>query len=672
MTARNKKEAKERIEFLRNELNRHNYRYYVLNDPQISDYEFDSMMSDLAALEKMFPEFASPDSPTIKVGSDIEGKAAGNREFRQYRHNYPMLSLGNTYSAEELLDFDRRVRESAGGNFNYNCELKFDGTAICLTYSKGWLKRALTRGDGTVGDDVTENVKTIASIPSYIGDISWDFEIRGEIYMPFSSFNALNEERIDIGEQPFANPRNAAAGSLKTLDPKEVERRGLECVLYHVVGENLPFRLHSESLAWAAEKGLPVSSFSRLCGSMDEVMEYIREWDTRRKTLPFATDGIVIKVDDLALQARLGYTAKSPRWATAYKFKPEQALTRLVSIDYQVGRTGAVTPVANLDPVQLSGTTVKRASLHNSDQMQLLDIHLGDWVYVEKGGEIIPKITGVELSKRPSDAVRPVFPSCCPACGSQLVKDEDEARHYCTNGKCPIRVKGAFLHFISRKAMNINAGEATVDQLYDKGYIRELPDLYRLDKEKLLTLEGWKEKSAANFLDSIAESLKVPFGRVLFALGIRHIGETTAKTLASRFGSIEAMEKATRDDFLETEDIGEVIADSLAAYFSDPEHIRIISELKGFGLQFADSSGSADTSDKLKGCTIVVSGNFSIPRDEIKNLITANGGKCTGSVSSRTTYLLTGEKPGPEKLAKAEKLGIKTLTEDEFYSIINS
>ena len=414
MDFKDKKEIQKRIEFLRQELEKHNYRYYVLNDPQISDFEYDGMMSDLASLEKMYPEFASPDSPTVKVGSDIAGKTPGTREFRQYRHRYPMLSLGNTYNIEELQDFDRRAREGAGKDFNYNCELKFDGTAICLTYSKGRLLRALTRGDGTVGDDVTDNVRTISSIPVYIGDVPWDFEIRGEIYMPFASFNALNEERLDIGDQPFANPRNAAAGSLKTLDPKEVSRRGLECVLYHIIGDGLPFRYHSEALEWAAGHNLPVSGYSRLCHDMEEVRAYISEWDTRRKTLPFATDGIVIKVDDLALQTRLGYTAKSPRWATAYKFKPEQALTRLLSIDYQVGRTGAVTPVANLDPVPLSGTTVRRASLHNADQMELLDVHIGDYVYVEKGGEIIPKITGVELSKRPADAVEPHFPTLRP------------------------------------------------------------------------------------------------------------------------------------------------------------------------------------------------------------------------------------------------------------------
>ena len=672
MDFKDKKEIQKRIEFLRQELEKHNYRYYVLNDPQISDFEYDGMMSDLASLEKMYPEFASPDSPTVKVGSDIAGKTPGTREFRQYRHRYPMLSLGNTYNIEELQDFDRRAREGAGKDFNYNCELKFDGTAICLTYSKGRLLRALTRGDGTVGDDVTDNVRTISSIPAYIGDVPWDFEIRGEIYMPFASFNALNEERLDIGDQPFANPRNAAAGSLKTLDPKEVSRRGLECVLYHIIGDGLPFRYHSEALEWAAGHNLPVSGYSRLCHGMEEVRAYISEWDTRRKTLPFATDGIVIKVDDLALQTRLGYTAKSPRWATAYKFKPEQALTRLLSIDYQVGRTGAVTPVANLDPVPLSGTTVKRASLHNSDQMELLDIRIGDYVYVEKGGEIIPKITGVELSKRPAEAEVPHFPTICPDCGAPLVKDESEARHYCLNETCPTRVKGAFLHFISRKAMNINAGEATIDQLYDKGYIRELPDLYRLNMEQLLTLDGWKEKSAGNFLESVSASVKVPFGRVLFALGIRHIGETTAKTLAARFGNIEAMEKASREEFLEVEDIGEVIADSLVEYFGNEGHRRIIQELRDFGLQFADNSAASRLSDRLSGCTVVVSGNFTRPRDEMKALIAAHGGKNTGSVSGKTTYLLAGEKAGPEKLAKAEKLGVKVITEEEFYSIINS
>lgn len=669
MASEDLNKVKEKIEFLRREIERHNHSYYVLNSPEISDFEFDMMMSDLAAIEKQYPVFASADSPTMKVGSDISGKPAG---FAQYRHRYPMLSLGNTYNAGELADFDTRVRNIASDAVNYSCELKFDGTAICLTYSGGRLIRALTRGDGVVGDDVTANVLTIKSIPAKIGEVPFDFEIRGEIYMPFAAFKALNEERLDIGDQPFANPRNAAAGSLKTQDSAEAGRRGLQCVLYHMVGDNLPFKYHSEALAWAKDKGFPVSEYSRLCASMDEALAYIEEWDERRKNLPFATDGIVIKVDDLALQTRLGFTAKSPRWATAFKFKPERALTRLLSIDYQVGRTGAVTPVANLDPVPLSGTTVKRASLHNSEQMELLDIRIGDFVYVEKGGEIIPKITGVELSKREPDVRIPVFPTICPDCGSALVKIENEARHYCTNEDCPTRVKGRFIHFISRKAMNINAGEATIEQLYEKGMIRELPDLYRLRKEELLTLEGWKDKSADNFLKSLEESKKRSFGNVLFALGIRHIGETTAKSLAARFGTVEAMEAASPEDFLECDDIGEIIADSLAEYFSAPAHLQIIAELKEKGLNFADNSSSAKISDALEGCSVVISGNFSRPRDEMKALITAHGGKNTGSVSSRTTYLLAGDKAGPEKLKKAEKLNIRILTEDDFMKIINN
>lgn len=668
MASEDLNKVKAHIEFLRSEIERHNHSYYVLNSPEISDFDFDMMMSDLAALEKRYPMFASADSPTVKVGSDISANHPAG--FAQYRHRYPMLSLGNTYNAGELADFDTRVRNAASSDVYYSCELKFDGTAICLTYIQGRLVRALTRGDGTVGDDVTANVLTIKSIPSKIDNVPFDFEIRGEIYMPFAAFSALNEERADIGDTPFANPRNAAAGSLKTLDPEEAGRRGLQCVLYHIIGENLPFKYHSEALVWAKDKGFPVSEYSHLCSSMEEVFAYIGEWDEKRKTLPFATDGIVIKVDDLALQARLGFTAKSPRWATAFKFKPERVLTRLLSIDYQVGRTGAVTPVANLDPVPLSGTTVKRASLHNSEQMELLDIRIGDFVYVEKGGEIIPKITGVELSKRVPDVQMPLFPTLCPDCGSALVKIENEARHYCMNDGCPTRVKGGFLHFISRKAMNINAGEATIEQLYDKGMIRELPDLYRLKKEDLLTLDGWKDKSADNFLKSIEESKGRSFGNVLFALGIRHIGETTARRLATRFGTIEAMQSASREEFLECDDIGDIIADSLTEYFSVSNHLQLISALKEYGLNFADNSASSNLSDTLKGCTIVVSGNFSRPREDMKALVAAHGGKNTGSVSGKTTYLLAGEKSGPEKLKKAEKLGVKVISEETFYEII--
>ena len=659
--------AKEQIEWLRREIERHNRDYYVKNSPTISDFEFDMMMNDLAALEKAYPEFATADSPTNRVGSDLS-TAEG---FRSYPHRYPMLSLGNTYSIDELESFCNRISSSSEEDVSYSCELKFDGTAICLSYVNGRLERALTRGDGTIGDDVTANIKTISSIPTSISSDGFDFEIRGEIYMPFDSFERLNKEKIDSSDVPFANPRNAAAGSLKTLDPRQVRKRGLQCVLYHILGENLPFTSHSEAIGWAASKGFPVSEFSRICKSTGEVVSYIKEWDVRRKSLPFATDGVVIKTDDLALQKKLGYTAKSPRWATAYKFKPEEALTKLLSIDYQIGRTGAITPVANLEPVRLSGTVVKRASLHNSDQMEALDIRIGDYVYVEKGGEIIPKITRVEVSKREESAVHPHFPEKCPSCGSLLVKDEDEARHYCNNELCPMRIKGRFLHFVSRKAMNINAGEATIEQLYDNGLIKTLPDLYSLTFESLISLDGWKEKSVNNFLESISESTKVPFFRVLYALGLRHIGETTAKMLASHFGSMESLAKATREDLLAIDEIGETIADSLTAYFMDSSHIEMIQRLKAAGVQM-EAQGNERLSNLLEGKSIVISGNFSVSREEIKALITAHSGKNTGSVSSKTSFLLAGEKPGPEKIRKAQSLGVKVISEAEFYSLINN
>lgn len=661
--------VRQKIEDLRAAIRRHNHSYYVLNSPEIPDFEYDMLMNDLAALEKQYPQFMVPDSPTVKVGSDISAKESG---FRQFRHKYPMLSLGNTYSIEELSEFDSRVHAGVSGSVRYNCELKFDGVAISLTYSKGRLVRALTRGDGIVGDDVTSNLLTISTVPVKIENVDLDFEIRGEIFMPFDAFRALNEERVDIGDSPFANPRNAAAGSLKLQDPDEVRNRGLQCVLYHIAGEGLPFVYHSGALEWAKEQGFPVSEYSRLCASIEEVKEYILEWDEKRKGLPFATDGIVIKVDDLYQQAGLGYTAKSPRWATAFKFKPERVSTRLLSIDYQVGRTGAITPVANLEPVQLSGTTVKRASLHNSEQIEQMDIRIGDYVFVEKGGEIIPKITGVDMSRRESCVVVPEFPVSCPDCGYRLVKVADEARHYCQNPDCPTRIKGAFLHFISRKAMNINAGEATIEQLYDSGLIRRLPDLYHLSPEQLLVLDGWKDKSVENFLKSIEESKSRSFGNVLFALGIRHIGEITAKSLAAKFGSVEAMEAASYENFLECEDIGEIIARSLEEYFSSEENRTTVRLLKEAGLNFKDDTSGNRLSEKLAGCTIVVSGNFSRPRDEIKAMIVAHGGKNAASVSGKTTYLLAGDKAGPEKLKKAEKSGTTVINEEEFYNLINN
>lgn len=674
-----KKDAKHRIEQLRLELERHNRNYYVLNSPEITDFQYDLLMMELQELEKMFPEFSSADSPTQKVGSDLlpdrELPGAPLQQFEQFPHKYPMLSLANTYSIEELGAFNERVRKATDYPFTFSCELKFDGTAICLTYKDGKLFRALTRGDGTVGDDVTRNVMQIVSIPHTLKPGTGypsEFEIRGEIYMPYKAFDKLNRQREVDEEQPFANPRNAASGSLKLLDPKMVKGRGLECTLYHLLTPEPIASTHLESLKMAAGWGLPVSEFAQECKNQQQVEEYISKWDTKRKELPFATDGIVIKINQLPLQASLGFTAKSPRWATAYKFKPEEALTKLVSIDYQVGRTGAVTPVANLEPVQLSGTKVKRASLHNAEQMQLLDIHIGDYVYVEKGGEIIPKITRVAPEKRGFDIVEVQFPTNCPVCGTPLVKDEDEAKHFCPNqDACPPQIKGKFIHFVGRKAMDINAGEATIEQLYNKRYINVLSDLYSLDAGKLLTLDKWKEKSVANFLDSLEKSRKVPFERVLFALGIRYIGETTAKNLASEFKDIRSLAAATKEQLLATAEVGDKLADSLLAYFSDSLHMQVIDALEGYGLQMRiDESGKVVESDTLAGMTIVISGNFSISRDDMKALIERHSGKAGSSISGNTAYMVAGEKCGPSKLEKATKLGVKIISEEEFYKLI--
>ena len=669
-----KTQANIRAKELRDILNEANRRYYVENNPVMSDYDFDMLLKELEAIEVQYPELITEDSPTQKVGSDRR------KEFEQHPHKYPMLSLGNTYDISEVEAFAERAAKGIGNAFTYSCELKFDGTAICLTYRNGKLFRALTRGDGTIGDDVTENVRHISNIPQTLttpaGFIPtkdnpqpWpeEFEIRGEIYMPWAAFDRLNEEREKDEEQPFANPRNAASGSLKLIDSSQVANRGLECTLYHMLGEDLPFTTHEEALNQASEWSLPVSDKRKVCRSIEEIEEFITYWDTQRKTLPFATDGIVIKVNELPYQEELGYTAKFPRWAVAYKFKAEQALTRLISIDYQVGRTGAVTPVANLEPVQLSGTIVKRASLHNADQMQLLDIHVGDYVYVEKGGEIIPKITAVELSMRPSDAILPHFPETCPDCGTPLIRDEEEAKAFCPNQSgCPTQIKGKLVHFLSRKAMNVIAGDATVDQLYNKGYVWSVADFYDLKKEHLLSLEGWKERSAERFLKSLKDSLKTPFEKVLYALGIRHVGETTAKTLAAHFKTLDAIMNASREELLQADDIGEVIADSIISYFADAANCDTIDRLKAAGLKFESEAAAEKESEILKGMTIVISGNFSISRDEMKALITANGGKNSGSVSGKTTYLLAGEKAGPEKLKKAESLGVKVISEAEF------
>ena len=661
-------EAKHRIEQLKAVLWENNRKYYVENAPTMSDYEYDALMHELEALEAEYPEYATEDSPTRRVGSDLEDSSREGSGFAKYPHKYPMLSLANTYSIEEVEEFAGRAVKTLDTRFTYSCELKFDGTAICLTYRGGKLFRALTRGDGVMGDDVTENARRIAGIPETLSGSGWpeEFEIRGEVLMPFDSFDRLNREREAREESLFANPRNAASGSLKLQDPEEVGRRGLICTLYHIPGGQVDFPTHDAALEAAREWGLPVSDCRRICHDIREIEDFIAHWDTARKALPYATDGIVIKINEMAFQQQLGYTAKSPRWAVAYKFKAEQACTPILSIDYQVGRTGAVTPVANLEPVFLSGTMVKRATLVNEDQIRSLDIHEGDWVYVEKGGEIIPKITGVEPSKRTSGAQTPVFPKLCPDCGTPLVKPEGEARWFCPNTvACPTQLKGKILHFLSRKAMNILAGEATVEQLYALRLVGTPSDLYRLKEADLLRLEGWKQKSARRFLQSLADSRKVPFERVLFALGIRYVGETTARDLARHFGSIQAMQAATREELLAVPEVGEVIADSVLNWFRQEENLQEISRLQESGLQFSLNQENVRMSDTLEGKTIVISGNFSISRDEMKAFIEAHGGKTSASVSGKTSYLLTGTKPGPEKVKKATELGVEIIDETQ-------
>lgn len=678
--AMNHEEAKTRIEELRKTLWENSRKYYVDNAPTMSDYEYDQLMHELETLEKEFPDLLTPDSPTQKVGSDLETGGAGDnaepriqKEFAQYPHHYPMLSLGNTYSISEIEDFVRRAeKELKGVRFTYSCELKFDGTAICLEYRNGRLFRALTRGDGIIGDDVTENVKQISNVPVTLKGTGYpdDFEIRGEILMPYESFDKLNKEREDNEDPPFANPRNAASGSLKLLDPKEVGRRGLWCTLYHIPSQSVSFPTHDDALKAAASWGLPVSDKRKIVSSIEEIEEYIHYWDKERKFLPYATDGIVIKINELAYQTALGATAKSPRWAVAFKFQAEEATTKLVSIDYQVGRTGAITPVANMEPVQLAGTVVKRATLNNNDFVRDMDIRIGDYVKVIKGGEIIPKIIAVDLERRPKDAKRPEFPTVCPDCGTTLVREEDEAKWFCPNTDgCPTQIKGKLVHFLSRKAMNVLAGEATIDQLYKLGFVRTPADFYSLTKGQLLMLDGWKERSAQRFLDSLNASRQVTFDHVLFALGIRFVGETTAKELAVHFGNIDALAVASKEMLLEVQDIGETIAESVYEYFRDSRHLRDIERLKAAGLRFS-MEAKKTSSNALEGKTIVISGNFSISRDEMKRLIEDNGGKNSSSVSGKTSYLLAGSKPGPEKMKKAADLGIKVISEEELMNML--
>ena len=657
---------RERIEELRRLLDYHNHKYYVENAPEISDFEFDTLMHELQRLEAEHPEYADPNSPSVRVGSDL------TTEFRTVRHRYAMLSLGNTYSLEELHEFLDRIEREAGPT-DYVCELKFDGTAISLTYEEGQLVQALTRGDGIEGDDVTANVRTIRSVPLRLRGEGWPalFEIRGEILMPYASFDRLNAEREANGEPLFANPRNAAAGTLKQQASAVVARRGLDCTLYQLAGDNLPFTTHWESLAKAREWGFKVSEHMRICHDTAQIDEFIAYCDEARRQLPFPTDGVVIKVNDFAVRRRLGFTAKAPKWAVAYKFKAEQALTRLESISFQVGRTGAVTPVANLEPVLLAGTTVRRATLHNAEQMALLDIRPGDMVYVEKGGEIIPKITGVELARRPADSLPFRYIDRCPECGTPLVRYEGEAKHYCPNQSgCRPQIIGRMLHFIRRKAMDIEGlGEETVELLYDNGLVHDISDLYDLRAEQLAPLPRLGEQSADNIIRSIRRSTEVPFRRVLFGLGIRFVGETTAKYLAEHFRSLDAVMAASREELVEADEVGEKIADAIREYFADAENLRIIGRLRQAGLQFEEAAREL-ASEALAGRSFVVSGRFTRSRDEMKELIELHGGRNLAAVSGNVDYLVAGEKMGPAKLKKAEKLGIRILTEEEFLRMV--
>lgn len=660
-------QPKDKIDQLRALLNEQNYRYYVLNDPLMSDFEYDKLMRELQDLEQANPQYADPNSPTQRVGSDRAN------QFASVTHRFPMQSLSNTYSREEVTDFDTRIRKEVG-EVEYVCELKFDGTSISLLYEHGQLVRAATRGDGTVGDDVTENVRTIRSIPLQLrgGGYPDLFEIRGEILMPYKSFERLNREREDIGETPFANPRNAAAGSLKQQSSAVTASRDLDAYLYMLAGDEMPYATHYESLLAARQWGFKVSDQMKLCRNLDEVMDFIRYWDKARESLPFATDGVVIKVNSYAMQKQLGSTAKAPRWAVAYKFKAEQALTRLLSVDFQVGRTGAITPVANLEPVQLAGTVVKRASLHNAEQIALLDIRLGDMVYVEKGGEIIPKITEVELSERPAESQPFEFITRCPECGTKLVKYEGEARHYCPNSSsCPPQIVGRIVHFISRKAMNIEGlGDETVQLLYDNGLVHDISDLYTLKRADLVRLPRLGEKSADNILRNIEASKQVPFARVLFAIGIRFIGETTAKILARQFKNIDALIHADPEQLIEAEEVGEKIARSIIEYFADAENMRIVERLRSYGLQFQNQVQEGAT-DRLAGLNFVISGTFvHHSRDQLKELIERHGGRNLSGVSSNVNYLLAGQNIGPAKLAKASKLGVKMINEEEFMQML--
>jgi len=660
-----------RIKELSQQLNEYNHQYYVLNESTISDFEFDTLLKELELLEKENPEFASENSPTKRVGGDI------TKDFPSVKHIYPMLSLANTYSKEELNDWIVRIKKLSTDDIEYVCELKYDGVAIGIRYENGNLVQAVTRGDGSQGEDVTHNVRTIKTIPLQLkGNYPTSFEIRGEIFFPLDNFNKLNKAKEEAGEQLYANPRNTASGTLKLKDSKVVAKRGLDCMLYGVYGENLDFKTHSQAVKTVGTWGLKIPTedkrYIQTVKTIDSLMDFINHWDKERHNLPFEIDGIVIKVNDYGQQKQMGFTAKNPRWAISYKFKAERVETKLETVTYQVGRTGAITPVANLIPVQLAGTTVKRASLHNADQIEKLGLHNGDYVYVEKGGEIIPKIVGVNLDKRHPNSKPIQYITTCPKCKSELVRLEGEAKHYCPNDIiCPPQIKGKIEHFISRKAMNMDGlGPETIELFYDKFLISNVADLYALTFEKIIDLDRMADKSANNILKSLEDSKNVPFQRVLFALGIRYVGETVAKKLAKYFKNIDNIINATFEDLINVDEIGDKIAISLQAYFQEDKHIELINRLKSYGLQF-EIEENLNATDILKQQTFVISGVFeTISRNELKKLIEDNGGKNTSSISAKTNYLIAGANMGPAKLAKAEKLGINIINEQEFLKMI--
>lgn len=665
----NKEEAKERIKKLREEIEEHNYKYYVLAQPTISDFEYDSLMNELIRLEEQFPDLRDEHSPSQRIGSDL------NKEFTQAKHRYPMYSLANTYSPQEVTEFEQRIKKEITGPIEYVCELKYDGVAISLTYRNGRLEQAVTRGDGIQGDDVTDNVKTIKSIPLSLRkkDYPPEFVIRGEIIFSHQAFEQINNGKEKNGEAPFANPRNAAAGTLKLQNSAMVAKRPLDCFLYSLAGENLPYRYHYENLIKAKEWGFKISAQLQKCRNIDEIFDYINYWDRERENLPYDIDGVVIKLNSYDQQEELGYTAKSPRWAIAYKFKAEQVETQVLSVDFQVGRTGAVTPVANLEPVHLSGTIVKRASLHNEDQVKLLDVRINDSVYIEKGGEIIPKIVGVNKEKRSGESHEIKFPRHCPECGTELVKPRGEARHYCPNETgCPPQIKGKIEHFVSRRAMDIEAAEATTDALYRKNLVKDFGDLYFLKKEDLLTLERFADKSAQNLINSIQKSKEVPFPRVLYALGIRFVGAAVARTIAEHFRSIDKLANATYEELIEINEIGPRIAESILEYFQNPRNLEIIDKLKKAGVKLEMEEETTETvSNDLEDKNIVISGTFNQhSREELKEMIQKHGGKNTSSVSSKTDYLLAGKDIGPKKLEQARKNGVPIISEEDFLKMI--